>query len=137
MSFSIINFDLNRINVNQNNNNRIVNLLNNSQTDQSNNSINNSQPQQQQQQPEQPDQLNNNLGRLDEISNVYQSELELIRLSKSMPSERMGHVCVAIRDRFLLVWGGHRYDDSRNEIYLNPTLIWIFDIELESWLVLI
>lgn len=49
------------------------------------------------------------------------------------PSERMGHICQVYANKFIIVWGGHRYDDSRNERFLSSTLIWVFNAEIEKW----
>jgi len=49
------------------------------------------------------------------------------------PSERMGHICQSYDDKYLILWGGHRFDDSRNEKLLDPALIWVFNTEIENW----
>ena len=51
-----------------------------------------------------------------------QSGLNVVNDDESLaknPSERMGHVCVTVANRYLVMWGGHRVRTLTNWDYLN------------------
>jgi len=72
---------------------------------------------------------NNNNNSINDESIEEQDEEE----EEYCPSERMGHICQVYAGKFIIIWGGHRYDDSRNETTIKSSLIWVFNAEIEKW----
>jgi hypothetical protein len=48
------------------------------------------------------------------------------------PVVRIGHICESY-GKYILVWGGQRFNLDSAADSLNKNLIWIFDTEFEKW----